>query len=866
MSIYSANRINYSQLDMTPDTSVAEMCLEEMSFLVEAAGHSIFETLIERDFQEVLDIKLNEDGENADSSSSSSDSSSSSNTSSNDNSSSNNNSNDNNSSSNTSSNDNNSNSSSNDNNSSSDNKDKSPEEKNKDEEVKKTLGEKIKDFFKNLVERLKGLFESISTKFLQVIGNDKKLIENNRKYLIIENLKGFEGVPECFNLKEFNSQVEDLRNYIDSDFLQSKINDASKLDDINGKIPKIEEITDKIDTVSSKTDTWKPSSDNDIKEVINMIEDFDLDKTLKTNKEILKNCEYWSNNNSMSGTNTAEQAKSLAEATIKYAKALIKALNKINNCEKAKYKQLRKCLVTMINYAKTHKDSGDEDTEEEENNEENNNEENNEENGEENKSEEENNEGNNNEENKTEENKNSENTENNNNSGEKSWENMTPSEKKSEDFDRWAKEEKERQNNIGAKNKEAVKAAKEKYKAEKAAQKQANNSNNNTETNNSNEPKPAENNKAKNRAERRAANSAKRRANRKAKKNARKAKQEAYNFLLAERSNMYVDQALDIIEGTYFESGLLAALDADIAFNRLFKTVGLHELKEFVEVDSLALYEGARFDSIKEAIINFFKGLLERIKKLFRTIAEKFTDQQKKYFESVLPKDKLKKITNADIRELDNERVVKSIGTIYVYELEGIDRYFDSLASYAEKVSTRANKYFKDGNKDVVSTIKRDIEDIKSNYIKKCTGFNATTSTELKKAIIDKHQKKQDVDKAWLLKNWKNVVHNLQGKNTASMMKESYESVNKCLNNCIKDIDKWDGDASTTDLAKEAAAAIKSIVKTTIDVSTVLLDLMNKEFKVNAMIAFKVVNLTGRLKELEDNNAKDNAIKMTVER
>ena len=98
----------------------------------------------------------------------------------------------------------------------------------------------------------------------------------------------------------------------------------------------------------------------------------------------------------------------------------------------------------------------------------------------------------------------------------------------------------------------------------------------------------------------------------------------AYNFLLAERSDMYLEKALDDIDNTAFQSSLYVALEANTVYHKTFQNIGIQELKEFVEADSLVLYEGAKFDAVKNAIIKFFKGLFDRIKKFFSSILDKY--------------------------------------------------------------------------------------------------------------------------------------------------------------------------------------------------------------------------------------------------
>lgn len=321
----------------------------------------------------------------------------------------------------------------------------------------------------------------------------------------------------------------------------------------------------------------------------------------------------------------------------------------------------------------------------------------------------------------------------------------------------------------------------------------------------------------------------------------------AYMYLLSERSDQYVDSMLNISTTNIVEESLLLSSEINEDFNDLFKNEGIHELKEFVECKDLVLYEGTKFDDIKEKIINYFKDVLEKIKKFYNDIIDKIDSKINDYYKKI--GNNLSKISNADLNLIENDKLVSSLGTIYEYDLDKFDDYYKGSLKIAEGIQSKCNSFINNGVNQ--SDLDSYFNNKKSSYIKECTGINAETITELAKELRNKHEKKIEVSKSYIIKNWKNIEDSVKGGNIKRRLKKSYEGERKAIDKILNDVKKMKGENSSANVIKVCSTLLMNISTLMNNVNSVNIDLAVKEFKMNYMIAFKVAKLTGHVDELK---------------
>ena len=169
---------------------------------------------------------------------------------------------------------------------------------------KKTNGivEKIKMTIERFVEFIKKAAANLIAKFVDLVKSDKKIVEQYRKTLTVENLNDFRGIANFAEPKFINGQTVDVGfdefgNYV-TKFLQDMEGFASIVDSENkfketldafkekteAFMKQVEEKVNYVNMDKTKEDFWKFKTNSQIKNALDVLENSN-----KTTKDIKNN-------------------------------------------------------------------------------------------------------------------------------------------------------------------------------------------------------------------------------------------------------------------------------------------------------------------------------------------------------------------------------------------------------------------------------------------------------------------------------------------------------------------------------------------------------------------------------------------------
>ena len=234
---------------------------------------------------------------------------------------------------------------------------------------------------------------------------------------------------------------------------------------------------------------------------------------------------------------------------------------------------------------------------------------------------------------------------------------------------------------------------------------------------------------------------------------------------------------------SFAEQAMYVAEYAQEEYNNLFEAVGVEELAVYESTGMEIVYEGAKLDSFKKRVEEFFKKIWAAIKAAFEKIYAFFISKSKKIMGEI------GKIDAATVKKATEDKKDKVYGTFH--DISGVN--IDSKVNECVNMVKRVNDEFdsvddKVFEKKDLGEAKEEINKIKENLIKLAFTKMVDKAESLSdiSAGIKKEAKEVKVDGAWLSSNFSKLVEIVNGGKPINKLKETYKKEKATIDEAIK--------------------------------------------------------------------------------
>ena len=289
---------------------------------------------------------------------------------------------------------------------------------------------------------------------------------------------------------------------------------------------------------------------------------------------------------------------------------------------------------------------------------------------------------------------------------------------------------------------------------------------------------------------------------------------------------------------SFFDMSLYLAESAEEEYNKLFESVGIEELAVYESTGMEVVYEEGKLKEFKDKVVNFFRGIWEKIKAAYQKVLDWFDKKREEMYSKINVK-----VLNKSV--VDNIPATKKMGKVHTFNMSVADNFITNAKNMVTTITTEMNK-LSDSTNEAITEKKNELAE---QLVSSISGISdAKAIKDIKKPLKEKMISSDtvDVDKEWLSKNWKEVSGIVIAGSTKRDIKKSYQDEKTNIDKNISEVKKMkEGNMS---VASAKVALYKNVVQTLNVCSNVKIDACRTRYNEYRIIFMRVAGFGIKVK------------------
>lgn len=279
---------------------------------------------------------------------------------------------------------------------------------------------------------------------------------------------------------------------------------------------------------------------------------------------------------------------------------------------------------------------------------------------------------------------------------------------------------------------------------------------------------------------------------------------------------------------TFCENAIAIAEAVDADYNKLFQSVGIHELAVYESTGEEIVYEAEEKKTLVNRVVEFFKGLWAKIKAGFEAILTKFESLKKEV------RNRIPNITKEMVMNCDKE----SFGKTHEFNIDKNNEYIENANNFIRNSLAEFDKVLADSNstKEDVVNKKKELEE---RICKEVSGFDVSKVSEMTKKIHEKLLGDEvEATKEYVANNISTIVGIVKDGNTKNTIKKNYKAFKKSMDGIIKNVKQMND--KRLGIVNQAAYVLKETVNAANAANHAVMDVCNRQYNEYRNILLRV--------------------------
>lgn len=230
---------------------------------------------------------------------------------------------------------------------------------------------------------------------------------------------------------------------------------------------------------------------------------------------------------------------------------------------------------------------------------------------------------------------------------------------------------------------------------------------------------------------------------------------------------------------TFCENAIAIAEAVDADYNKLFQSVGIHELAVYESTGEEVVYEAEEKKTLINKVVEFFKSLWAKIKAGFEAILLKFESLKKEV------RNRIPNITKEMVMNCDK----KSFGKTHEFNIDKNNEYIENAKNFSQVATDEFKKAYGDDGKDTTKEkLKEKKDELEKRICKEVSGFDVAKVSEMTKKIHEKLLGAEvEATKGYVHNNLSTILGIVKDGNSKDTIKKNYKEFKKLIDNAIKE-------------------------------------------------------------------------------